>query len=190
MGRKVFNNITVSAVPLGWHVWPKDSEDEIYKNIFVISGALPGKKVPTKNFIRGVALPTDTKWSTNYDKNLYWNVNYPDDFNVTQNVNMEDWNTEGYDLNSISANPNFIDPINGNYQVQENSPALKLGFKNFPMDEFGHQMTRILPYGGDFANETTVSLKADINAEKGATIYYHYGWFRTEYEFFKIFKAF
>ena len=172
MGRKVFNNITVSAVPLGWHVWPKDSEDEIYKNIFVISGALPGKKVPTNNFIRSVALPTDTKWSTNYDNNLYWNVNYPDDFNVTQNANMEDWNTEGYDLNSISANPNFIDPINGNYQVKENSPALKLGFKNFSMDNFGHQMTRILPFGGDFANETTISLKANINAKKGSKVYF------------------
>jgi hypothetical protein len=103
---------------------------------------------------------------------LYWNVNYPDDFNVTQNANMEDWNTEGYDLNSISGNPSFIDPINGNYQVQENSPALKLGFKNFPMDEFGHQMTRILPFGGDFANETTVSLKADLNAEKRSKVYF------------------
>jgi hypothetical protein len=172
MGRKVYNNITVSAVPLGWHVWPKESEDEIYKNIFVISGALPGTKKPTNIFIRDVALPTDVKWSTNYDNNLYWNVNHPDDFNIIKKVNMEEWNKKGYDLNSISGNPNFIDPINGNYQVKENSPALKLGFKNFPMDQFGHQMTRILPYGGDFSNETTVSLKADINAGNKSTIYF------------------
>lgn len=172
MSRKVYNNITVSAVPLGWHVWPKESKDEIYKNIFVISGALPGKEVPTKFFIRDVALPTDVKWSTNYDNNLYWNVNHPDDFEIKHKVNMEDWQQKGYDLNSISGNPNFIDPINGNYQVDKNSPALKLGFKNFPMDEFGHQMTRVLPYGGDFSNETTVSLLADINAGKKATIYY------------------
>jgi len=172
MSRKVYNNITVSAVPLGWHVWPKESEDEIYKNIFVISGALPGTKKPTKIFIRDVALPTDVKWSTNYDNNLYWNINHPDDFEIKHKMNMEDWQQKGYDLNSISGNPNFIDPINGNYQVKENSPALKLGFKNFPMDEFGHQMTRILPFGGDFTNETMVSLKPDINAQKNATIYY------------------
>ena len=172
MSRKVYNNITVSAVPLGWHVWPRESEDEIYKNIFVISGALPGTKKPTKIFIRDVALPTDVKWSTNYDNNLYWNVNHPNDFEIKHKVNMEDWNKKGYDLNSIVGNPNFIDPINGNYQIKENSPAIKLGFKNFPMDQFGHQMTRILPFGGDFSNETTVSLKPDINAEKNATIYY------------------
>ena len=172
MSRKVYNNITVSAVPLGWHVWPKESEDEIYKNIFVISGAVPGKKAPTKNFIRDVALPTDVKWSTNYDNNLYWNINHPEDFTITRKANMADWKEKGYDLNSTSGNPNFIDPINGNFQVKENSPALNLGFKNFPMDEFGHQMTRILPFGGDFANETLVSLKADVNAGKGAKIYF------------------
>ncbi|WP_179319189.1 chitobiase/beta-hexosaminidase C-terminal domain-containing protein [Winogradskyella helgolandensis] len=172
MGRKVFNNITVSAVPLGWHVWPKNSEDEIYNNIFVIAGTLPGKTTPTNNFIREVALPADVKWSTNYDNNLYWNVNNPEDFNMTQDMNMEEWNRRGYDLSSIVANPNFVDPINGNYQVQENSSALKLGFKNFPMDEFGHQMTRILPFGGDFENELEVSFEADIRAEKSSKVYF------------------
>lgn len=172
MARKVYNNITVSAVPLGWHVWPKESEDEIYKNIFVISGAVPGKKEPTKKFIRDVALPTETKWSTNYDNNLYWNINYPDDFDILENVNLEAWQKRGYDLNAAVGNPNFVDPLNGNYQVKEDSPALKLGFKNFPMDEFGHQMTRILPYGGDFSDEKTVSLVADSRADAGAKIYF------------------
>jgi hypothetical protein len=31
----------------------------------------------------------------------------------------------------------FIDPANGDFRVREDSPALKLGFKNFPMDRFG-----------------------------------------------------
>ena len=172
MGRKVYNNITVSAVPSGWHVWPEYSEDEIYKNIFVIAGTLPGKNAPTKNFIRGVGLSKKVKWSENYDNNTYWNVNYPDNFEMSPNQNMEAWNKEGYDLNAVSANPNFVDPINGNYQVEENSPALKTGFKNFPMDQFGHTMTRILPFGGDFENETIVSLKADIRAGKKSNIYY------------------
>jgi hypothetical protein len=65
-----------------------------------------------------------------------------------------------------------VDPVNGNYQIQENSPALKLGFKNFPMDEFGHQMTRIVPFGGDFENELEVSLEADIRAPKGSKVYF------------------
>ncbi|AWV97652.1 chitobiase/beta-hexosaminidase C-terminal domain-containing protein [Arcticibacterium luteifluviistationis] len=172
MARKVFNNITVSAVPLGWHVWPKDSEDEIYKNIFVISGAIPGKEEPTKNFIRDVALPTDRPWSKHYDNNLYWNINYPDSFEVTAGVNFNDWQKKGYDLNATAANPLFINPQEGNFQVKDNSPALKLGFENFPMDKFGHQMTRITPYGGDFSEETLVSLEADIRVENGKQIYY------------------
>ena len=52
MYRKVYNNITVSAVPLGWHVWPKQSFDEVYKNIFVISGVIPGKGSATREFAR------------------------------------------------------------------------------------------------------------------------------------------
>ena len=31
----------------------------------------------------------------------------------------------------------FIDPAKGDFRVREDSPALKLGFKNFPMDCFG-----------------------------------------------------
>lgn len=31
----------------------------------------------------------------------------------------------------------FIDPAKGDYRVNEGSPALKIGFKNFPMDQFG-----------------------------------------------------
>jgi hypothetical protein len=40
------------------------------------------------------------------------------------------------------------------------------------MDEFGHKMTRILPFGGDFENETTVRLKADDNVGKKAKVFY------------------
>ena len=172
MARKVYNNITVSAVPLGWHVWPKNSQDEIYQNIFVISGAVPGNDSPTKNFIRPVALPDQTKWSSHYDNNLYWNINYPENFFITEDLTMDEWNKEGYDLHSAVADPLFVDPVNGNYQVKSNSPALKLGFKNFSMDEFGHQMTRIVPYGGEFTDSILVHLKLDNRAQKGAKIFF------------------
>jgi hypothetical protein len=167
MARKVYNNITVSAVPLGWHVWPRESEDEIFQNIFVISGAVPGKDAPTDRFIRPVRLPSDTKWSTKHNHNLYWNINVPENPNILENVSMEEWQKEGYDLNSLIADPLFVDPKNGNYQVQENSPALKLGFKNFPMDDFGHQMTRIIPFGTEFSEDITVSLRADARMKEG-----------------------
>ena len=172
MARKVYNNITVSAVPLGWHVWPKESQDEIFQNIFVISGAVPGKGEATNNFIRPIGMPAKTKWSTNHDKNVFWNINFPENPNIHQNTTMEQWQAEGYDLNSVLADPLFVDPQNGNYQVKENSPALKLDFKNFPMDQFGHQMTRIVPLGGEFEGDVTVILTADERAGKKSKIYY------------------
>ncbi len=172
MMRKVYNNITVSAVPLGWHVWPEESEDEIYQNVFVISGAVPGKGTPTKQFARPVRLPSNTKWSNNYDYNLYWNINFKESPEIIKGKSFEQWQDEGYDLNAVIADPLFVNPQDGDYRLSENSPALKLGFKNFPMDEFGHEMTRILPLGADFAEEIAVELVADKRMKPNGTLRY------------------
>jgi hypothetical protein len=45
----------------------------------------------------------------------------------------------GRDEHSIVAEAQFIDPAHGDYRVKDGSPALALGFVNFPMDEFGVQ---------------------------------------------------
>jgi len=45
----------------------------------------------------------------------------------------------GGDEHSIIADAMFVDPLRGDYRVKEGSPALKLGFQNFPMDRFGVQ---------------------------------------------------
>ena len=45
----------------------------------------------------------------------------------------------GRDEHSIVADAMFIDPAHGDYRVKDGSPALALGFVNFPMDEFGVQ---------------------------------------------------
>ena len=41
------------------------------------------------------------------------------------------------DAHSLAGDPLFIDPAHGDYRVGDDSPALKVGFKNFPMDQFG-----------------------------------------------------
>lgn len=41
------------------------------------------------------------------------------------------------DASSFYGNANFIAPEKGNFQVADNSPALKTGFENFPMSGFG-----------------------------------------------------
>jgi hypothetical protein len=85
---------------------------------------------------------------------------------------MEDRQAAGYDKHSKIARPLFKDPENGDYGVLEKSPALELGFKNFPMDAFGHQMTRISPFGGDFSEMLAVTIKADARAGNGGTLHY------------------
>ena len=43
----------------------------------------------------------------------------------------------GTDPNSLVGDPQFVDVAHGDFRVKDNSPALRIGFKNFPMDEFG-----------------------------------------------------
>ncbi len=43
----------------------------------------------------------------------------------------------GGDTHSITADAQFVDPLAGDYRVKDGSPALALGFENFPMDRFG-----------------------------------------------------
>jgi hypothetical protein len=43
----------------------------------------------------------------------------------------------GRDTHSIVADALFVNPAKGDYRVKEGSPALALGFVNFPMDQFG-----------------------------------------------------
>jgi hypothetical protein len=43
----------------------------------------------------------------------------------------------GRDAHSLMADADFTDAAGGDYRVRNTSPALKLGFVNFPMDRFG-----------------------------------------------------
>ena len=45
----------------------------------------------------------------------------------------------GHDEHSLTGDAQFIDPAHGDYRVKDGSPVLALGFKNFPMDQFGVQ---------------------------------------------------
>ena len=43
----------------------------------------------------------------------------------------------GRDAHSVAGDAQFVDPDRGDYRVKDGSPALALGFVNFPMDQFG-----------------------------------------------------
>jgi hypothetical protein len=47
------------------------------------------------------------------------------------------WQKLGFDQNSVWADPLLIDPAKQVYQISEDSPARKLGFVSFPMNQWG-----------------------------------------------------
>ena len=163
--RKVYNNIHVSAVPLGWHCWPADNEDTFERNITVVAGATEGHNEPTLEMIKVAGPMSDHPWGKRHGDNLWWNVN-TDKFLATSRSGKpvetwKEWRKLGYGEGSVLGDPMFVDPVNGDYRVRVDSPALQVGFKNFPMDQFGHEMTRIEPFGCGFEKEQTVKLRSD-----------------------------
>jgi membrane-associated protease RseP (regulator of RpoE activity) len=109
-GRKAYNNILVNC---GFHphVWFDNSNSAFDQNITMKAHAPIGQPAG---------------WGKLVDHNLF--VTGPD---RTQNLDG------GCDAHSIVGNPKFLDPETGDFRVADDSPALKIGFKNFPMDKFG-----------------------------------------------------
>lgn len=51
--------------------------------------------------------------------------------------NWSQWTAAGLDTHSVVADPMFTNPTGGDFTVKTGSPALTLGFTNFPMTGFG-----------------------------------------------------
>lgn len=112
--RRAWNNITVNN-GLHPHVWYNNSNDEVFSNIFMAPA-------------RGARMPSEVSKGKRVDGNLY--------FNVTEDQ-MKRHAKFGWEVNSIIGDPLFVDPASGDFRVKEGSPAFEIGFKNFPMDQFG-----------------------------------------------------
>lgn len=69
----------------------------------------------------------------NIDKNLYYDVNLADHGKSAVSY----YRTRGADANSIIADPLFRDVKNGDFRLNENSPAYQLGFKDIDMQRIG-----------------------------------------------------
>ncbi len=121
-GRVVENNITVSS-GLHPHVWYAASGDIFRRNI-VWTGYRP-------------ALMHRPPWGEDMDYNLM----HKDGAEIAPAAALQ--KQSGRDTNSIVADAQFIDPAKGDYRVKEGSPALALGFVNFPMNQFGVQKTEL-----------------------------------------------
>ncbi|MDH4238729.1 MAG: peptide-binding protein [Phycisphaerae bacterium] len=117
--RRACNNIIINN-SFHPHVWYDNSHDVFTCNIVM------GPYRPAGGMTKG-------KWGKEVDRNLF----------TTNDADRRKFAAHGCDENSIVGNPMFIDPANGDFRVKENSPAIKLGFKNFPMNNFGVQRTEL-----------------------------------------------
>ena len=50
---------------------------------------------------------------------------------------LEQWQEKGMDNHSLYGDPKFTDYEAGNYNLDPDSPAYKLGFKAFDLSQFG-----------------------------------------------------
>ena len=94
------------------HVWFANSGDVFRKNIVMRPYAPIGIK----------------DWGKEVDANLF-----------LDQAALQKAQKDGTDLHSAFGDPAFVQSERGNYQVSATSPALKTGFRNFPMNQFGVQ---------------------------------------------------
>jgi len=116
--RRVWNNIAINN-SLHPHVWYDNSGDVVTGNIWM------GAYRP--------AVMRGGRWGQEVDRNLF----------TTTDADRGKFAAHGCDGHSLVGDPLFVDPANGDYRVRDGSPALELGFKNFPMDRFGVQRPRL-----------------------------------------------
>jgi hypothetical protein len=113
--RVVENNIMVQNT-LHPHVWPADSEDVVRRNIVFV----PYRPIRPE------------AWGKEIDFNLLHNSGMlkPQPAASLQKLS-------GQDAHSLEADACFLDSEHGHFTVHTDSPAIKLGFRNFPMHEYG-----------------------------------------------------
>ena len=113
-GRVATNNIILNN-SLHPHVWFENSGDVFARNI-VMGAYRP-------------AIMNIAKWGREVDRNLF----------ATSDADRQKFAGKGCDANSRVGDPLFVDAAKGDFRVKDDSLALKLGFMNFPMDQFGVQ---------------------------------------------------
>jgi hypothetical protein len=112
------NNVFVNS-SLHPHVWFADSGDVFARNIVM------GPYQP--------AIMTAAKWGKQVDFNLF----------TTTGADRTAFAGNDCDANSLVGDPLFVNAAAGDFRVKEGSPALTLGFVNFPMDRFGVRGARL-----------------------------------------------
>jgi Right handed beta helix region len=151
--RKVYNNIWYfsKAAPC-FHVGNNYNHDQYFNNITVMDpGATlwpDGWPWWPQMFYSIIAPPAVGPWFEQVDKNCFYCVGGEFQAVVDQlrteggkrnptRYNLREWQNLGFDRNSVFADPLFLDPLNQDFRVRPESPALRLGFKNLEMGTWG-----------------------------------------------------
>ena len=155
-GRVVENNIMVDG-SFNPHIWFAESRDIFLHNIVWTAYRPANMRRPP--------------WGAEMDFNLMHKSG------ATNTPATRLQQQSGRDEHSIIADAEFIDPAHVDYRVKNDSPALTLGFVNFPMDNFGVQkselkaiaQTPVLPVPKTVA-ATPVARDTTPNAWLGASV--------------------
>lgn len=153
--RLVENNIFVNpANPPGIHIGYENNHDQFTRNIIVTSELTDNPEVDI-DFVKDkadgssfefIGPPPNGKFLELCDNNLFYNslgyftatVYYrPLKERIKHTYDLEQWQELGMDMNSLYADPQFVDLEAGDYNLKQSSPAFGLGFKAFDMTKFG-----------------------------------------------------
>ena len=111
------NNVIINN-SLNPHVWFENSGD-IFKNNIVCTG------YKTAGMDRYIA--KDGQWGKEIDANFF----------TCNALEMSRFIKNQCDTHSLSGDPMFVNPVKGDFRVRDSSLALKIGFRNFSMNDFG-----------------------------------------------------
>jgi hypothetical protein len=167
--RKGYNNIIVVGRQ-ACHAWYSSCFDSIYHNIIIPSPLFTTNGNANAYDVQAMTLSSGNQCYIDY--NLFWNNGSGVDYSPTKNA--------GLDAHSQVANPNFVNASAGNYTVAAGSPALTLGFVNFPMDSFGRMNVPVDSLGSECATGVTAESARPAPVQQG--IFLHGG--RVEVRYF------
>ena len=138
--RTVENNIFYKgANPPSHHIGYEHNHDIFRNNIVVIS--------TTGRAFHFIGPPEQGPWMERIDSNLYYctSGNFIARVDLagrsfsfgSHGMDWEEWQKMGFDRHSIVEDPLFRDPEKGDFALPSQSPAFTIGFKPFPLDQFG-----------------------------------------------------
>jgi membrane-associated protease RseP (regulator of RpoE activity) len=149
--RTATNNVILNN-SLHPHVWYPNSGD-VFKHNIVFGAYKPA--------VMARAIAPDGKWGAQLDSNLF----------ATNNEDRIRFEKNGCDSNSLVGDALFVDTEKGDFRVEDKSLAIQVGFKNFPMNEFGVISEKLKKIAKQPVIPTLISSQRD----KSGQIYQWYG---------------